>query len=196
MNEAFNLFVDDKKFVVTKYSIKSFPGSLLDRLIEGYCVPNENKYVIKNGNDIIIDRDPKSFAYVVNYLRNYEVNLDLIDDVMFKKKVIDDLDYFELYCNYDRKVDLDDCINSSICNENDNVDSDDIEKLVQMIDSQGVGLRPDQTSVMDPNNIQHFSSNPLVADVIKAQNKGKDNKDEESNESLNFSEEETEYEVL
>ena len=83
-----------------------------------------------------------------------------------------------------------------ICNENDNVDSDDIEKLVQMIDSQGVGLRPDQTSVMDPNNIQHFSSNPLVADIIKAQNKGKDNKDEESNESLNFSEEETEYEVL
>ena len=95
--DLFVLHVDDKIFCLTRKTIEKYPDSLLCRVINGDCTDD---IVIKSGNDIYIDRDPKSFAYVVDYLRNYDVIYDKISDEYLKSKVIDDLDYFGLYCNY------------------------------------------------------------------------------------------------
>ena len=97
-NELFTLHVDDKVFYLTRRTIELYSDTLLVDVIDDKCTDDR---IIKNGNALYIDRDPKSFAYVVDYFRNYEVDLESITDSFLKKKVIDDLDHFDLYCNYD-----------------------------------------------------------------------------------------------
>ena len=96
-NELFTLHVDDHIFTLTRKTIEMYPNTLLVNVIDNKTTVDR---VIRVGNDIYIDRDPKSFAYVVDYLRNYDINLDDIKDDYFRRKVVDDLDYFDLYCNY------------------------------------------------------------------------------------------------
>lgn len=101
MNQLYNVHVDDKVFRLTHNTINTYPTALLARIVNGELDENDN--VVMVGNNIYIDRDPKSFAYVIDKLRNYDFDLDSITDEMFKRKVIDDLDYFDLYCVFDKK---------------------------------------------------------------------------------------------
>jgi hypothetical protein len=97
----FIIHVDDKIFTLMRKTIESYPNTLLARAIKQIGTSFEHQYVRVCGSDIYVDRDPESFKYVIDRLRNYEINLDSITDEYFKKKVIDDLDYFDLLCAFD-----------------------------------------------------------------------------------------------
>ncbi len=135
-NEIFMLHVDDKVFNLTRRTIETYPNTLLANVINGIFVDNR---IIRDGRYLYIDRDPESFKYVVYYLRNYEVDLDLITNVFLKKQVIDDLDHFGLYCNYDKvndnhnvvpMVGIVDEINT---NDNQNITQNDDDPMQQFM---------------------------------------------------------------
>lgn len=95
----YKLHADDKTWVLFRETIEAFPNTLLANLIK--YPTKKYPYAQIHGNDIYIDRDPASFKYVVDRMRNYEIYVDLISDDVFRKKVIDDLDHFDLYCMID-----------------------------------------------------------------------------------------------
>lgn len=97
----YNIYVDDKLFAVTRTTINNYPSGLLSKIING---TGTSPYVIVDNNDLYVDRDPKSFAFVIDYLRNYDIMLSKVTDPFLREKIVDDLDYFGLYCNYDYRV--------------------------------------------------------------------------------------------
>lgn len=132
MNNIYNVHVDDKVFRLTHNTINTYPNALLARMVNGEL--DENDIVIMVGANIYIDRDPKSFAYVVDKLRNYDFDLDSIQDDMFRRKVIDDLDYFDLYCAFNKKEKNDDEHNEIVLENLQDVSNDPL--IMQAIRDQ------------------------------------------------------------
>ncbi len=90
----YKIHVDDKLFIVTLETINSYPDNLLAQVIQG----KQDNCVKLATPDIYVDKNPVSFAYVISTLRGYWVNLDSITDDGLRAHVIDDLEYFGLYC--------------------------------------------------------------------------------------------------
>jgi hypothetical protein len=143
MNQLYNVHVDDKVFRLTHSTINTYPNALLARIVDGDL--DENDIVIMVGNNIYIDRDPKSFAYVIDKLRNYDFDLDSITDDMFKRKVIDDLDYFDLYCVFDKTK-----------NDNDEYDENVLENLQDVSNDPLI-----MQAIRDQNFVDSSSSESL-----------------------------------
>lgn len=143
MNQLYNVHVDDKVFRLTHNTINTYPNALLARIVNGDL--DENDIVIMVGNNIYIDRDPKSFAYVIDKLRNYDFALDSITDEMFRRKVIDDLDYFDLYCVFDKKE-----------NNNDEYDENVLENLQDVSNDPLI-----MQAIRDQNFVDSSSSESL-----------------------------------
>ncbi len=134
-NELFILHVDDKIFNLTRRTIETYPDTLLVNVINGVCSDDR---VIKQGKHLYIDRDPESFKYVVYCLRNYEMDINSITNDNFKRQVIDDLDHFGLYCNYDNVKDNHSVVPMvNIADDKQNVqldsDNDEMQQFVDQI---------------------------------------------------------------
>ena len=168
-NVIFTLYVDDCIFRLTRKTIEMYPNTLLINIINEKTTVDR---IIKDGTDLYIDRDPKSFAYVVDYLRNYDVNLDDIKDEYFRRKVVDDLDYFDLYCNYNSL----DCEVKLIDIPNDEKKSDIVTDIFAI---QTEPLLDEGSISLEAMN--DISTNPL----FRAEHK---QFDESSTESIEFGE--------
>lgn len=169
MNKLYTIHVDDKIYVMTKVTIESHKGNLLAKAINWSGSVFFDKHVVIHGNDIYVDRDPKSFGYVIDYLRNYQFNVDDITDEYFKRKVIDDLDYFGLYCNYDDDYD----------DMPELVGDDKLNKLMDIISNGS----------FNSELIQQVSNNVDAIELIKQQYENKDVEDSPVG-SLDFSDSE------
>jgi hypothetical protein len=169
MDNLFSIHVDNRVFRLTRRTIQLYPDGLLARAIN---TPNfADHYVIVNGNDIYVDRDPESFKYVIDKLRNYDLGFDLITDEILKKKIIDDLDYFDLYCNYNKLDDVETHDPTMVKQFWERLENDDVENPMEII--------------------QNISSDPSVLELAKEQNKVND---ESSSDSLELSDED--YEMI
>ena len=191
-NDLFKIHVDDKLFVMTRRTIESNPESLLARAIrenEKYdYLGEEYKYVVVDGFDVYVDRNPESFVYVINKLRNYEIDLDSVTDIILKKQIVDDLDYFDLYCNYDvESCDITFCTDTtSECN------TDEVNTLKTDPISSLNDMSPDNVNL---DMMQTISNDQELSKLIKEQNIKK--KCESSSDSLEFSEEDMDgYELV
>lgn len=191
-NDLFKIHVDDKLFIMTRRTIESNPESLLARAIrenEKYdYLGEEYKYVVVDGFDVYVDRNPESFVYVINKLRNYEIDLDSVTDIILKKQIIDDLDYFDLYCNYDvESCDITFCTDTtSECN------TDEVNTLKTDPISSLNDMSPDNVNL---DMMQTISNDQELSKLIKEQNIKK--KCESSSDSLEFSEEDMDgYELV
>ena len=138
MESVYNIFVDDQKFIVTKATLLNFPNSLLAQLIKNNY---SDECAVVNGNNIYIDRDPKSFAFVIDTYRKYPIDVEDIQDDLLKKKVIQDLKHFKLYkeivsFNY----------NQNIFNADDECENED-EDILNNI------LKTSETKTNDESNV-------------------------------------------
>lgn len=158
MNKLYTIHVDDKIFVLTKDTINTHDGNLLKKAINYNGGIFYDKYVMIHGDDIYVDRDPKSFSYVIDHLRNYQFNVDDITDEYFKRKVIDDLDYFGLYCNFGSIGNFDDDVND-IAEEDIKSNTDNLNKLMDIISN----------GTINTDLIQQVSNNLDVIESIKKQ---------------------------
>lgn len=119
----YTLYADDRKFMIKGESLDQFPESLLTKLIiEG----ESNKYCFSDSNNnIYIDRDPISVAYIVNTYRQYDFDVDNIQDDELRNKVKTDLKLFGLY------KDLVDVSLKQTGGDINSKDSDIIQELLQ-----------------------------------------------------------------
>jgi hypothetical protein len=175
----YKFHVDDKTFVLMRETIESYPNTLLAKGIQN---PNfKDKYIKISGNDIYIDRNPESFKYVIDRLRNYEINLDSITDEFFKRRVIDDLDYFDLFCPFDdSSVDIK--INNLKPEINDFLFPDKIPECLDEINDS----TPNPIDLM-----MKLSTNEELINSLKTQKKDEDT----SSGSLDLSDDE-DYELV
>lgn len=205
-NNIFKIHVDDKFFTLTRKTIESYPDGLLAKAINNPAT--EYKYVVVCHNNIYVDRDPKSFSYVIDRLRNYEICVDLISDDLFRKKVIDDLDYFDLYCNFNtEECDIKICdvepsdpnVNymNNVCEDTTNNISKNQEMIKQYLDKLVNQNDTNNDTNNDSSNplelMQKLSNNEELTQLIKTQNS---QKPDSSSSSLDFSEDEDDYELV
>ena len=148
----FIIHVDDKIFTLMRKTIESYPNTLLARAITQTGASFEHQYVRVCGSDIYVDRDPESFKYVIDRLRNYEINLDSITDEYFKRKVIDDLDYFDLLCAFDGNDDGDDI---KICDIDSALPEPTGEPTGEQKSNQELELDPTPTPTSIPTEIKN-----------------------------------------
>lgn len=94
--------VDTQKFIVSKDALDFYPECILTTVVNEVttckCVIPSNK---TNKDSIIfyVDRDPESFKYVIDYIRGYEIDLDLpyfMENKQLCNKIKSDLKYFNL----------------------------------------------------------------------------------------------------
>lgn len=140
MDSVYNIFADDQKFIVTKATLLNFPNSLLPQLIKNN---HSDECVVVDGNNIYIDRDPKSFLYVIDTYRKYPVDVEDIQDDLLKKKVMQDLKHFKLYketvsLNYNQNIFSND-------DECDNEDEDVVDKILKTSDDK---INDDESNVV------------------------------------------------
>ena len=91
MDNFYNILLDGKKFTLSKASIYAFPNFLIKKIIEKTVVdPN----IEVEGNNIFLNKDPKSFSFIVDILRGYPFDINKVDDIYLKSKIECDLKYF------------------------------------------------------------------------------------------------------
>lgn len=93
-NNFYTISIDDKIYMVGEHSLNSYPSSLLHDVINGqfdkaitYHQPSKT---------LFIDRDPTSFSYVVDVLRGYDFNPELIKDACLLNKINQDFKYYKI----------------------------------------------------------------------------------------------------
>lgn len=97
----YTLIVDDTKFFLSRKTIEK--SDILLNIIDGIST-NDHFYI--NENNIYIDRDSKSFSYIIDLLRGYDVNVNYIVDFNLRKRVEDDAKYFGLHQHLKKNFDV------------------------------------------------------------------------------------------
>lgn len=87
----YNIFVDDKKFTLSKKTLDNHTESLLYQVI----VNNEISDITKKDVDnIYIDTDPLIFSIIIKLIRGYEVNVS--NDENMYKDTLEDIKKFNI----------------------------------------------------------------------------------------------------
>jgi hypothetical protein len=88
----YTIFLDNRKFMLTKHTINKYPDSLLAKIINDQAT---DPLIIKQADILYIDRDPLLFTYIVDTYRGYEMNIEN-NDLITKNNINNDLKYFGL----------------------------------------------------------------------------------------------------
>lgn len=72
-NPIYEIFLDDKKFIISYNLLKSNPDFLLSKILFDKFT---NPSIIVLGQTIFIDRDPYLFSYVLKKLRGYNIKYE------------------------------------------------------------------------------------------------------------------------
>lgn len=95
-NRLITLIVDNHKYTLTSECIDLFPESRLTQMLNNSNI-TEHTHIIKKDDTFYINRDPKVIAFIVDIYRGYSFDIDNIEDLNFKHRVINDLKIFNLY---------------------------------------------------------------------------------------------------
>ncbi|AYV76938.1 MAG: BTB/POZ domain protein [Barrevirus sp.] len=97
MDNLITFLVDGRTYVLLRDTFSKHPDSLLTKIINFEVT---DKSVIYSGNHSLttfyVNKDPKSFKYVVDYLRGYPVIINKIKNENLRNKVLMDFNYFGL----------------------------------------------------------------------------------------------------
>lgn len=94
--------LDTKKYTISSHSLLKFKDSLLYKAINGI---EQCHLIYVDNNNVYIDRDPKSFSYIVDILRGYDVDVEEIKDMRLKNKVWTDLQFYRINLELNHKTD-------------------------------------------------------------------------------------------
>lgn len=113
--------VDDHKFVLSKETFNDHPHSLLTHVIK-YDTIDKHIVLDKDHDNIFhVSRNPKSFKYIVDHLRGYDIDINSIKNINLRNMVLHDLKYFNLDYNV---------INLDVPSEQDD-ESNSIENILK-----------------------------------------------------------------
>jgi|688.fasta_scaffold341822_2 hypothetical protein len=179
-NKLLTFHIDDIKFTITKSSLNNFPNSRLAKIINGNI--NDN-FVYIDKNNVYVNKDPRSFVYIIDILRGYDVNLDQNDDPKLRKKIETDIKYFGLDATQNNpEYHTDNNHNSShdILPINNNIKSqpDDLNKYpgVEMLMNLSRKAKNSPTTSVDETTISEIPTNETETDVFKSNNNDKINR--------------------
>ena len=127
----YNIIVDNNEFYVSEYTLNKYPNFLVTQIINN--TTKNNKIVVED-NTIYIDIDGESMKYIIDYIRNYPINFDKIDDSLLHK-IYHDATYMGLYELADYIQ-----VNLPIIKNNDNIldNADLIDTLKNLISSTNI----------------------------------------------------------
>ncbi|ARF09490.1 BTB/POZ domain protein [Indivirus ILV1] len=94
--ELVTFLADDRKFVLQKDTFNDFPNSLLTQVVNGETTDKTIYVDPLQKNLFYVNRNPKSFGYIIDHLRGYDIDLDNINDKNLREKVLHDLKYYNL----------------------------------------------------------------------------------------------------
>ncbi|QKF94070.1 SKP1/BTB/POz domain-containing protein [Fadolivirus algeromassiliense] len=116
--------VDDHRFVLHRDTLNKHKNSIFVRVINK---TKKDPYILfdEQTNTLYVDRDPLSFAYVIDCLRGYDCQIDTITDINLRYKVIHDFKYFGLYKDTHGNMD------KHIIFEGEKTDEDDVGEILK-----------------------------------------------------------------
>jgi hypothetical protein len=195
MTERYNLFVDNKEYIINKNILDKFSDSLLCK----YCYDSSIKdnRLTRTDNNIYVEADTDSMKHIISYMRGYPLtNID--NDIL--PKLIYDAQYFgfnDLLSKLNMKGGSQSVVHELNVNNDDDFTSE-FSALKQLITDtinnvndndikqQGGELDINKDLVIDNLNtdnislVNKISNDPKVIDQIKKlQNDNDDSGDEE-----------------
>lgn len=92
-NNFYTIYIDDKKFCLSKATLTKNGNSLLANIIKD---EESTEYISLIENNIFIDRDPHSFSFILDMMRGYKIDLNEINDPILKKKIESDIEFYNI----------------------------------------------------------------------------------------------------
>lgn len=89
----YNILADNNEFYVSEYTLNKYPQFLITQVINN--TTKNNKIVVED-RTIYIDIDGDSMKCIIDYIRNYPINFNKIDDSLLHK-IYHDATYMGLY---------------------------------------------------------------------------------------------------
>ena len=162
--------VDDRKFILTRETLSKHSGNFFTQILNK---TKQDATVVYDDlhNMLYIDRDPRSFAYIVDYLRGYfiyeESKLDGITDMDLREKVKYDFKYFGLDNSQNSNQNLDDVaeILKSTDESYNDKEAPFMKRFLDMLKSTSTSL---STSINKTNDNNSEINSEFNSDILKS----------------------------
>ena len=159
-NSLYIIYVDNTKFYLTKNTINKSP--LLSKIINGV---QTNNLIVLDKQNLYIDKDARSFSFVVDVMRGYKFDINNIMDQYLKYKIKDDLNFFGLI----ETLNLDLDPSTILKNTNEKYDDDDLP-LIKQFSNLGLKEGGFSSNVQELNEIKDLNSNILGTNNLEGIN--------------------------